>query len=672
MKTRVERPRAPALAVRDRAIIELLYGSGIRRAELAGLDLDDVDLGARVARVTGKGNKSRMVPLTEASAMAMRSYLGVRPGTPTGPSSSAATRSAWGCARSGRSSRTTRTTAGSTARARTRCATRSRRTSSRAAATSRPSEAARAREHLDDASLPRPVDRASAKSVRRGASARPHGVRRRAGGSRRTASVNDDHRSRRAPRGYLGAPVRRREDVRFLTGTATYLDDVEVPNALHVAFVRSPHAPRAAGRRRYRAPRSPRPGSSRSSAHATSRDACCRRRARSRTRRSSTRCTRSSPTTRCATSGKSSRRSSPRAGPRPKTQPSWSAWSTSRSTRWSTCASALASAVQLHAEAPENVVLRYARRSGDVEARVRRRRARRRPDGADPAGRDRPDGDSRRAGRVRSGDRPADALELGAGPAPPSRRARARPRPSRGPHPPHRPRRRRRVRSEELPASPRSSIVAHAAIALRRPVQVDRRPAREFSGGAPRARIEADAELAVAADGRFLAVRAQLFADCGAYVYSSMPNAGHTAATLLTGCYEIGAADVTLLGVATNRVPTSPYRGAGRPEAAIDRWKRWSIWRRASCAAIRSRCGARTSSTRFPYASATGATYDSGDYRGLLDAARRDRGAAAAARGASVGAARGPARRDRRPRCTSSARAAVGKPRPRASSRAAA
>ena len=81
VKTRVDRPRAPALAVRDRAIIELLYGSGIRRAELAGLDLDDVDLGERVARVTGKGNKSRMVPLTEAAADAMRSYLTVRPGT---------------------------------------------------------------------------------------------------------------------------------------------------------------------------------------------------------------------------------------------------------------------------------------------------------------------------------------------------------------------------------------------------------------------------------------------------------------------------------------------------------------------------------------------------------------------------------------------------------------
>jgi site-specific recombinase XerD len=79
IKTRVERPGGTSLGARDRAIIELLYGSGIRRAELAGLNLDDVDLGARVAMVTGKGNKRRMVPLTEAAANAMQSYLHQRP-----------------------------------------------------------------------------------------------------------------------------------------------------------------------------------------------------------------------------------------------------------------------------------------------------------------------------------------------------------------------------------------------------------------------------------------------------------------------------------------------------------------------------------------------------------------------------------------------------------------
>ena len=42
--------------------------------------------------------------------------------------------------------------------------------------------------------------------------------------------------------GYIGAPVRRKEDVRFLTGQASYLDDIKRPGMLHAAILRSPHA----------------------------------------------------------------------------------------------------------------------------------------------------------------------------------------------------------------------------------------------------------------------------------------------------------------------------------------------------------------------------------------------------------------------------------------------
>jgi len=69
----------PRLIVRDLAIAELLYGSGIRRAELANLNLDDVDLDLRAMAVTGKGNKRRPVPLTHTAAAAMNAYLAVRP-----------------------------------------------------------------------------------------------------------------------------------------------------------------------------------------------------------------------------------------------------------------------------------------------------------------------------------------------------------------------------------------------------------------------------------------------------------------------------------------------------------------------------------------------------------------------------------------------------------------
>jgi site-specific recombinase XerD len=70
--------------LRDRAILELLYASGIRRAELIGLNLEDVDLDRRTMRVTGKGNKQRMVLINTAAADAMRAYLGVRPRSPDG------------------------------------------------------------------------------------------------------------------------------------------------------------------------------------------------------------------------------------------------------------------------------------------------------------------------------------------------------------------------------------------------------------------------------------------------------------------------------------------------------------------------------------------------------------------------------------------------------------
>lgn len=67
------------IATRDRAIMELFYSSGLRLAELAGLQMTDVDLAEGTVRVTGKGAKTRIVPVGAKAREALRDWLKVRP-----------------------------------------------------------------------------------------------------------------------------------------------------------------------------------------------------------------------------------------------------------------------------------------------------------------------------------------------------------------------------------------------------------------------------------------------------------------------------------------------------------------------------------------------------------------------------------------------------------------
>lgn len=63
------------LALRDHALLEFLYGAGVRVSELCGLQLGDIDRDRRTARVLGKGSKERVVPFGGAAARALDAYL---------------------------------------------------------------------------------------------------------------------------------------------------------------------------------------------------------------------------------------------------------------------------------------------------------------------------------------------------------------------------------------------------------------------------------------------------------------------------------------------------------------------------------------------------------------------------------------------------------------------
>ncbi len=76
----MEKRPTDALTRRDLAMLELLYSSGLRLAELAGLDVADLDLADRTVRVLGKGSKTRILPVGKQAIAALRAWLADRAG----------------------------------------------------------------------------------------------------------------------------------------------------------------------------------------------------------------------------------------------------------------------------------------------------------------------------------------------------------------------------------------------------------------------------------------------------------------------------------------------------------------------------------------------------------------------------------------------------------------
>src|ERR1700681_2989236 len=74
-------PEAAAFPERDRLMLELLYGCGIRNSELTGINLDDIRLSAELILIRGKGKKERYVPFGDSVKSALAAYLTVRQAT---------------------------------------------------------------------------------------------------------------------------------------------------------------------------------------------------------------------------------------------------------------------------------------------------------------------------------------------------------------------------------------------------------------------------------------------------------------------------------------------------------------------------------------------------------------------------------------------------------------
>ena len=130
-------------------------------------------------------------------------------------------------------------------------------------------------------------------------------------------------------------------------------------------------------------------------------------------------------------------------------------------------------------------------------------------------------------------------------------------------------------------------------------------------------------ELAADADGKLTAVRATLLADMGAYLQLVAPGVPLLGAFLYHGLYDVPAYSFTCKSVFTNLTPTDAYRGAGRPEAtyAIERaMDALAVVVGVGPDEIRSRNFIPTE--KFPYDSPAGLTFDSGNYQPTLDRAK--------------------------------------------------
>ena len=169
---------------------------------------------------------------------------------------------------------------------------------------------------------------------------------------------------------------------------------------------------------------------------------------------------------------------------------------------------------------------------------------------------------------------------------------------------------------------PEDALVVWAASKLGRPVKWTADRAESFLSDMHGRDLVGRGELALAADGRVLALRAEFIANLGAYLSYSAGAPGMSAGSTLTGVYDIRLVHSSVRGVFTNTAPLGPYRGSGRPEATylmerlIDKA---ALEMKIDPVTIRQRNLIKSSA--MPYLTAGGHTYDCGDFELVLNKA---------------------------------------------------
>ncbi len=167
----------------------------------------------------------------------------------------------------------------------------------------------------------------------------------------------------------------------------------------------------------------------------------------------------------------------------------------------------------------------------------------------------------------------------------------------------------------KLNVYPEEALAAYLARQLCRPVKWTETRRENFLATIHGRDQICEMEFAIGRDGTVLGLRARLWADLGAYYQLLTPLIPTLTGLMIAGCYRIPAVRVDLTGVFTNKMSTDAYRGAGRPEATyfIERAMDYVAAELGEDPAeFRRRHFPRPE--EFPYATATGLVYDTGNY----------------------------------------------------------